>query len=198
MLTSKRGFTLIELIVVIVILGILSVVAAPKFIDLKTDARIATLEGLKGALESANQLVRSKALLQNKNFAKDWVDKCGNCVEIDGIYYSFKYGYVDRASIAFFVVNNDAVTTNNINIGNGKTVKLANIKVGNYKCSDDKKLCGSNDDFCACHTNENIDKANSIVFLPKTLNFSNNCYLKYTSSLAPNSRPSYEIVSDGC
>jgi MSHA pilin protein MshA len=62
----QRGFTLIELVVVIIILGILAVVAAPKFINLKSDALIANLNGLKGALKSANTLVYSKALLSGQ------------------------------------------------------------------------------------------------------------------------------------
>ncbi|WP_398410034.1 type II secretion system protein [Shewanella inventionis] len=60
---QQRGFTLIELVVVIIILGILAVVAAPKFINLKSDAVIANLNGLQGALKSANTLVYSKAVL---------------------------------------------------------------------------------------------------------------------------------------
>lgn len=49
---KKNGFTLIELVVVIVILGILAVVAAPKFMNLQVDARNAALKGLKGAMAS--------------------------------------------------------------------------------------------------------------------------------------------------
>ncbi|WP_269152558.1 type II secretion system protein [Photobacterium damselae] len=47
------GFTLIELVVVIVILGILAVTAAPKFLGLQVDARNAALKGLEGTLKSA-------------------------------------------------------------------------------------------------------------------------------------------------
>ncbi len=49
----QNGFTLIELVVVIVILGILAVTAAPKFINLEGDARAAAVEGVAGAAASA-------------------------------------------------------------------------------------------------------------------------------------------------
>ena len=60
---KQQGFTLIELVVVIIILGILAVTAAPKFINLQGDARVSALQGLKGAIQGANTLVYSKAAL---------------------------------------------------------------------------------------------------------------------------------------
>ncbi|MCE9685915.1 type II secretion system GspH family protein [Shewanella sp. AS16] len=60
---KQQGFTLIELVVVIIILGILAVTAAPKFINLQGDARVSALQGLKGAIQGANSLVYSKAAL---------------------------------------------------------------------------------------------------------------------------------------
>jgi MSHA pilin protein MshA len=50
---KQQGFTLIELVVVIIILGILAATALPKFIDLKGDAAQARLDGISGALASA-------------------------------------------------------------------------------------------------------------------------------------------------
>ena len=61
---GSKGFTLIELVVVIVILGILSVTAAPRFLNLQSDARIATLQGAKGAVEGANGIVYGKAAIE--------------------------------------------------------------------------------------------------------------------------------------
>lgn len=50
---SLRGFTLIELVMVIVILGVLAAVALPKFVDLKGDAQQASMKGVAGAASSA-------------------------------------------------------------------------------------------------------------------------------------------------
>jgi len=50
---KQTGFTLIELVMVIVILGVLAVTALPKFIDMKSDAQAAALQGVAGSLNSA-------------------------------------------------------------------------------------------------------------------------------------------------
>jgi MSHA pilin protein MshA len=62
-MNKQKGFTLIELIIVIVILGILAVTAAPRFIDLQGDARASTLQGIKAALQGGAQLVYAKAAI---------------------------------------------------------------------------------------------------------------------------------------
>ncbi len=85
--TQQQGFTLIELVIVIVILGILAATAAPKFIDLQGDAKNATLKGVRGSIETAMAGTYAKAIIAGveKDAAKS--------VTINGATVSTEYGY---------------------------------------------------------------------------------------------------------
>lgn len=89
---QQAGFTLIELVIVIVILGILGAVAAPRFINLQGDAYKANVNALKGSLQSAATLGNTKAILAGK-------DKKDDKVDIDGTEVEFVAGY-PAASVA--------------------------------------------------------------------------------------------------
>jgi MSHA pilin protein MshA len=83
--TSKvnaRGFTLIELVVVITILGILAAFAVPRFLSLDTEARKAAVKGLEGSVRSAAALTHSLYLANG-----------GNAVTMDGITITMSNGY---------------------------------------------------------------------------------------------------------
>ena len=82
----NKGFTLIELVIVMVVIGILAVTAAPKFINFKTEAHIAVLNGIKVSINSMVTLSHMKARINNQ------IGSSGQ-VKIEGTYYDLRYGY---------------------------------------------------------------------------------------------------------
>jgi MSHA pilin protein MshA len=90
MKNQQSGFTLIELIMVIVILGILAAFALPKFADLSGDAKVATIHAATGSMRSASAIVHSAYLAKGTN---------PTSVTLEGTVITVTNGYPDVAGM---------------------------------------------------------------------------------------------------
>ncbi len=184
----QSGFTLIELVVVIVILGILAATAAPKFMNLQGDARIASLKGLEGAVKSAVNLTYSKAILSGKDKTTD------------------SYTYVCSESGC------EASSTGAVYVYYGKPYASRNGIVRALDIDADNAVANSTKDW-VYKDNYNTQGTRAIIyFSPASMyNYNNSkfkfsdedknqklCALKYTQAQSESAQPKIEIFDTGC
>lgn len=120
----QRGFTLIELVMVIVILGVLAAVAIPKFVDLKSDAQAAALKGVVGGIQSASAVNYAVRSVNTSKGASTTGSTCSDAV-VAIMQGGIPAGYT--VSTGVLVANENNCTVTQTDSGNTATALVLGV-----------------------------------------------------------------------
>ncbi|WP_417656513.1 prepilin-type N-terminal cleavage/methylation domain-containing protein [Pseudidiomarina aestuarii] len=190
-MNSQKGFTLIELIIVIVVLGILAVTAAPQFINFGADAREGTLEKVKASMISAGDIIYGKSLIEgNETLGIDDNATVGNIT--DDTYptadtYEIQFGY--PAPTALGIVDGLNLSSGDWDIGYGGASK---DPVG-PELTDTVRISPAG---------RNVDDPDAAEAWRVTPGIDwdeiTNCYVEYTPAASAGAQPTITITATGC
>jgi len=138
MMNKQQAFTLIELVIVIIVLGILAAVAVPKFINLSSESRIASLRGMEGAMRSGADLIHSKAVITGQDAETVTMTNIGG-VNMQ-LHSGYPVGnwingirYIVNLDTVYFSTRNKICTADWCGMGNQKSLNSGNATTVNGK-----------------------------------------------------------------